>query len=110
MSYSTETIQVEKVNKISFLDKGKDFKIVYLIKSKNGIIYQYQSNDLSEDGVDLEIEILEFIKEGDYIKAIVLQKRSKLYKNKKINKIIKILLEEDDHIDILKNFLNEDEN
>lgn len=110
MSYTTEVIEVEKINKVSFFNKEKDYKIVYLVKAKNGIIYQYQSNNLSEEGVDLELELLEFIKEGETFKAIVLKKRSKLYKNKKINKIIKVLLEEDDHIDILKDFLNEDEN
>ncbi len=109
MAYTTETIEVEKINKISFLNKSQDYKIVYLIKSKSGTIYQYQSNSLNEDWIDLELELLEFIKEGDSFRAIVLQKRSKLYRNKKINKIIKILLEEDENIDILKDFLNEDE-
>jgi hypothetical protein len=109
MAYTTETIEVEKINKVSFINKGQLPKIVYLIKSKSGIIYQYQSSGLEEDWIDKDLEFLEFLENGSIFQAIVMEKRSKLYKNLKVNKIIKVLLEEETEKDILKDFLSEDE-
>lgn len=108
MSYLTEIIEIEEVRKIPFKNKKQEYKIVYFIKSKNGTIYQYQSIDLEENGIDIDIEILEFAQKGDSFKVVVLEKRSKLYRNKKIKKIMKILLDEDDNNDILKDFLSEE--